>query len=46
MVVLHYMEGYGVQEIARIMGTTKGAVCAGLARTRGRLRVMLEEDEP
>lgn len=46
MVVLHYMEGYGVQEIARIMGTTKGAVCAGLARTRGRLRAMLEEDEP
>ncbi|MGN0996998.1 MAG: RNA polymerase sigma factor [Candidatus Ventricola sp.] len=45
MVVLHYMEGYGVQEIARIMGTTKGAVCAGLARTRGRLRAMLEEDE-
>ena len=29
----------------RIMGTTKGAVCAGLARTRGRLRAMLEEDE-
>ena len=46
MGVLHYMEGYGVQEIARIMGTTKGAVCAGLARTRGRLRVMLEEEEP
>ena len=46
MVVLRYMEGYGVQEIARIMGTTKGAVCAGLARTRGRLRAMLEEDEP
>lgn len=45
MVVLHYMEGYGVQEIARIMGTTKGAVCAGLSRTRGRLRAMLEEDE-
>ena len=32
MIVLYYMEGYDVQEIARIMGTTKGAVCAGLFR--------------
>lgn len=46
MVVLHYMEGYGVQEIARIMGTTKSAVCAGLSRARARLRTMMEEDEP
>ena len=29
MIVLYYMEGYNVQEIARIMGTTKGAVCDG-----------------
>lgn len=29
MIVLHYMEGYDVREIARMMGTTKGAVCAG-----------------
>ena len=45
MVVLHYMEGYDVQETARIMGTTKGAVCAGLARARQSLRAWLEEDE-
>ena len=28
MIVLHYMEGYDVREIAKMMGTTKGAVCA------------------
>lgn len=27
MIVLHYMEGYDVREIAKMMGTTKGAVC-------------------
>lgn len=45
MVVLYYMEGYEVQEIARIMGTTKGAVCAGLSRAREKLRSMLGEEE-
>ena len=43
MAVLHYMEGYSVQETARIMGTTKGAVCAGLSRTRKSLRSWIEE---
>ena len=45
MIVLYYMEGYNVQEIARIMGTTKGAVCAGLFRAREKLRAMLGEEE-
>lgn len=45
MIVLHYMEGYDVREIAKMMGTTKGAVCAGLARAREKLRAYLEEDE-
>ena len=45
MVVLYYMEGYDVQTIARIMGTTKGAVCAGLSRAREKLRSMLGEEE-
>ena len=45
MVVLYYMEGYEVLEIARIMGTTKGAVCAGLSRAREKLRAMLGEEE-
>ena len=44
MVVLYYMEGYEVLEIARIMGTTKGAVCAGLSRARDKLRAYLEGD--
>ena len=45
MIVLYYMEGYDVQTIARIMGTTKGAVCAGLSRAREKLRSMLGEEE-
>jgi len=44
MVVLHYMEGYDVRETARIMGTTKGAVCAGLGRARESLRRMIGEE--
>ena len=45
MVVLYYMEGYEVLEVARIIGTTKGAVCAGLSRAREKLRAMLGEEE-
>lgn len=45
MVVLHYMEGYDVHDTARIMGTTKSAVCAGLSRARKALRQWIEEDE-
>lgn len=45
MVVLHYMEGYDVHDTARIMGTTKSAVCAGLSRARMALRQWIEEDE-
>lgn len=44
MVVLHYMEGYDVREVARIMGTTRGAVCAGLSRAREMLRRRIGED--
>ena len=44
MVVLHYMEGYGVREIAAMMGTTKGAVCAGLKRSRDALRELIGEE--
>lgn len=44
MVVLYYMEGYGVRETAQIMGTTKGAVCAGLSRARKALREWFEEE--
>lgn len=44
MVVLHYMEGYDVREVAQIMGTTKGAVCAGLSRARQKLKEMIGEE--
>ena len=44
MTVLHYMEGYDVREVARIMGTTKNAVCAGLSRARTRLRTLMGEE--
>lgn len=44
MIVLYYMEGYDVYEVAKLMGVTKGAVCAGLARAREKLRVYIEED--
>ena len=44
MVILHYMEGYDVREVAAIMRTTKGAVCAGLSRARERLRSLIGEE--
>ena len=44
MIVLHYMEGYDVREIAAMMGTTKGAVCAGLKRSRDALRKWIGEE--
>lgn len=44
MTVLHYMEGYDVREVARIMGTTKSAVCAGLSRARTRMRALMGEE--
>ena len=44
MVVLHYMEDYDVREVARIMGTTRGEVCAGLSRARETLRRRIGED--
>ena len=44
MIVLHYMEGYDVREVAAMMGTTKGAVCAGLKRSRDALRKWIGEE--
>ena len=40
--VLHYMEGYPVQDAAQILGITKGAVCSRLSRARTLLRELLE----
>lgn len=43
-VVLHYIEGYSVAEIAAILHTFKGTVSSRLHYARLRLREMLKED--
>lgn len=45
VVVLHYMEGYTVDEIARILCTPRGTVCSRLKTARKRLRASMEEGE-
>jgi RNA polymerase sigma-70 factor (ECF subfamily) len=40
-VLLFYMEGYSIKEIAEIKGTTQGAVKQHLSRGRDHLRVLL-----
>jgi RNA polymerase sigma-70 factor (ECF subfamily) len=42
--VLHYMEGYDVEDTAKILGVTKGAVCSRLSRARVSLRGLLKEE--
>ncbi len=42
-VVLHHAAGYPVREIARLIGSTPGAVKVHLLRGRRRLRDLLEE---
>ena len=44
-VVLHHYAGYRLDEIARILGTTKGTVGVHLTRGRRRLRALLEDDD-
>ena len=43
-VVLHYMEGYEVAEVATILRRPKGTVCSQLHYARLRLREMLKEE--
>ena len=38
MFILRYVDGYGTQEIARMLNTSKGTVAVTLFRTRSRLR--------
>lgn len=42
--VLHYLEGYSVKEIAGIMDTGVGTVKSRLSRGRDRLKSMIEEE--
>lgn len=44
VVVLHYMEGLDVREVARILHTTKGTVCSRLHYARLQLRGLLKEE--
>ena len=45
-VVLHYMEGYGVGDIARMLRVPVGTVKTRMARARALLRIQLTDDEP
>ncbi|MBR3503451.1 MAG: RNA polymerase sigma factor [Clostridia bacterium] len=42
--VLHYVEGYSVEEIARILRTPAGTVKSRMARARKKLKLQLEEE--
>lgn len=43
-VVLHYMEGYTVKEVAWMLHTTQGAIGSKLYQARNKLRDLLKED--
>ncbi len=43
VIILHYVEGYSLAEIAELTGTPKATVGTWLARARGELKNMLEE---
>jgi RNA polymerase sigma-70 factor (ECF subfamily) len=45
VVVLHYLEGNSVEEMAGLLGVTRGAVEVRLHRARGRLRKLLGAEE-
>lgn len=42
-VALHYMEGYSVEETARILRVPKGTVCSRLKTAREKLRTLMKE---
>ena len=44
VVVLFYMEGYAVEEIASILRVPKGTVCSRLSRARDRMKDYLKEE--
>lgn len=44
-IVLHYLEGYSIEEIARIMHTGTGTVKSRMSRGRTKLRRILEEEK-
>jgi len=44
-VVLHYIEGYSTQEIAKILGTPKGTILWRMSKARKELGIMLDDNE-
>lgn len=44
VVVLHYLEGYAVNEVAQILRIPKGTVCSHLFKARSRLKELLKEE--
>ncbi len=44
-IVLYYLEGFSIKEIAQILSVTEGAVQKRLARARGKLKSALQESE-
>ena len=44
-VILYYMEGFNVREIAQILDISEGAVQKRLARARGKLRTTIDIEE-
>jgi len=45
-VVLHYIEGYHIKEISKILGIPKGTVLWRLSKARKELGLMLETSDP
>jgi RNA polymerase sigma-70 factor (ECF subfamily) len=43
MFILRHVEGYAVQDIARMLNTSKGVVAVTLFRTRSRLRKSIRQ---
>jgi RNA polymerase sigma-70 factor (ECF subfamily) len=43
VMVLHYLEGFSTDEIAKIVGTSSGSVRVRLHRAREELKTLLEE---
>ena len=45
VVLLHYYQGYGITEIAEMMGVAEGTVSSRLSRARTKLQKFIQEEE-
>lgn len=45
VIILYYLEGYSVKEIAKIIGVTQGTVKSRLSRARNNLRDILDQEK-